>query len=461
MGRSAAGDARAIRLAALRAAIPDHLDRLTWDADRVHRHQRDSLRVLLRTAIDRSPFHAHRLSGIDPESFALEDLPSLPTMTKTEMMANLDEVVTDRRVTREAAEQHLSRTGTEASEFLGEHLVLASGGSSGERGVFVYPRAAVVDFLLALIRPGLARMVALLGDIPTEPAPLALVAAGSGVHATRAFASLFDGGPMEVTSIAATDPIQIIARRVEEVQPLLLQGYPSVIRRLADEKIAGRLSIAPLSVTTTSEPLDADTRGRIDEAFGVGVCDMFGSSEGVLGVSPPDDPTIVLASDLAVVELVDDNHDPVEPGTASSKVLVTNLNNSLQPLIRYELTDCFVQQPTSRSDGHLHVRVDGRRDDELRYEGGVVVHPLAVRTVLVKAPEVTEYQVRQTRNGVDLAVVTIRELDLVPLASAVRTELAKAGLTDPVVQVQRVDAADIERHPATAKTRRFIPITTG
>ena len=38
---------------------------------------------------------------------------------------------------------------------------------------------------------------------------------------------------MHITSIAATDPLNEIVERLNGLQPLLLQGYPSVIRRLA------------------------------------------------------------------------------------------------------------------------------------------------------------------------------------------------------------------------------------
>lgn len=445
------------RHAAVRAVLPDHLDRLTWSTEQVSRHQREQLRALLRTAIDESAFHTDRLRGVDPERFELEDLATLPTMSKSEMMASFDDIVTDHRLSRDTVEEHLAKTGYEASELLGEYLVLASGGSSGQRGIFVYHRTAAIDFLLALIRPGLSRTIALLGELPSDPVTAVTVAAGSGVHATRALASLFGGDLMDAVSVPAADPIETIVRRVDDARPLILQGYPSVIRRLADEKLAGRLQAAPMAVTTTSEPLDDGARARINEAFGVGVSDMFGSTEGVLGVSPPDDPVIQLASDLAIVELVDHDNRPVDPGTPSTKVLVTNLCNRVQPLIRYELTDSFVERPTP-SNGHMRVTVEGRRDDELTFPDNVVVHPSAIRSVLVRTPQVIESQVRQTPQGIDVAVVTNDGVEPERVASALQEVLVSAGLHDPVVHVQIVDRSQIERHPVTGKTRRFIPL---
>ena len=44
-------------------------------------------------------------------------------------------------------------------------------------------------------------------------------------------------------------------------------------------------------------------------------------------------------------------------------MLVTNLFNRLQPLIRYELTDRFVAQPPATAHGYLRARVHGRADE--------------------------------------------------------------------------------------------------
>ena len=173
-------------------------------------------------------------------------------------------------------------------------------------------------------------------------------------------------------------------------------------------------------------------------------------------MSAPGDEAIVLATDLAIVELVDANNQPVAPGTPSHKVLLTNIYNLAQPLIRYELTDSFVQQPPAPDHGHLRVTVAGRSDDAFVY-GDITVHPLAIRSPMVKTPEVTEYRVRQTPRGVDVDVVASAAFDEAALASRIAASLAGAGLRDPDVLVRRVQA--IERNEQTGKTRRFIPLS--
>ena len=139
--------------------------------------------------------------------------------------------------------------------------------------------------------------------------------------------------------------------------------------------------------------------------------DSFGSSEGLVGASEPDADVITFAEDGCIIELVDEEYRAVPPGTPCAAVLVTNLGNRLQPLIRYELTDTFVQQPAAAGHGHLRARVEGRSDDNFRY-GAVTIHPLVIRSVLVRSPDVLEYQVRQTTSGIDVRAVAERGTEL-------------------------------------------------
>jgi phenylacetate-CoA ligase len=446
-----AGQRRGAWNARLRAALPAHLDRLTWDADRIRGHQRERLRALLRHAKAHSRFHAERLAGVDPARFELADLPTLPTMTKADMMAGLDDLLTDPRLSRAVLERHLAGL-TEATPLLGEYVVLASGGSSGERGVFAYGPDAVVDYTLGLIRGGLARLLSL-GPPPPGGVTMAMVAAASPIHATRALPELFSGELLAVTSVPVTLPLPEIVDRLNRLQPMLLQGYPSVLSLLATERAAGRLRIAPLAVTGSSEQFLPDARARVAAAFRVGVVDQFGATEGMVGGSAEDHPIIVLASDLAIVELVDARDRPVPPGTPSAKALVTNLMNPTQPLIRYELPDRFVRQPDAADHGHLRVTVEGRADDLLRY-GEVVVHPLVLRSVLVDTPEVVEYRVTQTRRGAHVEVVAPGGVDTPALAARLAAALGGAGVPDAAVTVEPVAA--VPRHPDTGKSKRFV-----
>ena len=198
-------------------------------------------------------------------------------------------------------------------------------------------------------------------------------------------------------------------------------------------------------------------RTAIVAGFAAPIVDMFGSTEGLVGVSAPDDSVLVFNNDVCITELVDDENRPVPPGTPSAKVLMTNLSNFAQPLIRYEITDSFIEQPPSEGceHGHLRAKVAGRSDEVLRYEG-IDIHPIVVRSVLVKSPDVIDYQVRQTDHGIDVATVATATLDVDHLRSCLTHALDGAGLADAEVTLRAVGT--LQRHRETGKVQRFVPL---
>lgn len=444
------------QVAAIAADRPEHLERRTWDRDRIRRHQREALRDLVRHAVEHSPFHARRLAGVDPDALEPDDLSALPVMTKAEMMAELDDVFCDRRLHRGLVEDTLARTADEPLPILGEHLAFTSGGSSGLRGVFVQDGPANRQFVGSFTRNLLARLHEL-GGPPPGGLPVAFVGAGCAVHMTGAAPALSATGGIGVRwlGVPVSQPLERIVARLEELQPPALAGYPSMLARLAAERAAGRLTISPVAVTATSELLTAEARRRIREGFGVPVINGFASTEGLVGTSAPDDEAIVFAEDGCIVELVDADGRPVPAGVPASRILVTNLANRVQPLIRYELSDRLVRLPDADDHGYLRALVDGRSDDAFTY-GATTVHPLVVRSVLVQEPAIAEYRVTQTPDGVDVEVVTTGPVDRETLGARVAEALARAGVPRPAAAVREVGA--IARDPATGKVRRFVPL---
>ncbi|NYJ03756.1 phenylacetate--CoA ligase family protein [Petropleomorpha daqingensis] len=439
----------------LLADYDELIPRTTWDRARIRRHQRERLHDLLRHAAAHSPFHAHRLAGLDPADLGPEDLSALPVMTKADLMAEFDDVVTDRRVTRAAAEAALAAVDDQPAVVGDGALVLTSGGSSGPRGVFVLDAPAQRQFLGSLSRALVARLR--VTGAPPGGLHIAFVAAASPVHATRAAVALTEGGalPFHFSAVPVTLPVAEIVRQLDHLRPQALYGYPSMLALLAEEQVAGRLHIAPVTVTCTSETLTPDLRSRIREGFGAPVIDSFGSTEGLVGGTLPDDPGLVFAEDGCIVELVDEHDRPVPLGTPSASVLVTVLENRLQPLIRYRITDSFVELPPVAGHGYLRARVEGRSDDVLRF-GGVVLHPLVMRSVLVHASDVVDYQVRQTPRGIAVDVLAPRGVDADALRTDLTRALAEAGLRGAEVTVSAVP--DLPRDARTGKLRRFVPM---
>lgn len=441
--------------ASMLASLPDHLARLTWDRDRIAQAQREGLRTLLRTAAAHSPFHQRRLAGIDLETIEPEDLSQLPVMTKSQMMADLDDVFTDRRLRVADIEAAIAVTHDQPVPILDTYVVLASGGSSGRRGVMVHNRESLCSFIAAATRPAIARWIT--SGVPLdEPATLALVTAPSAVHATGLLACVNAGdkGLRRIEAVPATLPMRDIVERLNAIQPQALTAYASMLASLAAEAREGRLKISPAEVSSTSETLLPEIRAAVHDAFGLAVFDGFGSTEGLVGITPTADDLLVFNTDMCIVELVDTNNQPVPQGVPSAKVLVTNLYNLTQPLIRYELNDVFIKAPDSPIHGHLRACANGRSDDILHY-ADTDVHPIVIRSVMVKSPEVVDYQIRQTLCGVEAVVVTSDSTAMEHLAAKLRGALIDAGLRCPAVEVRQVD--QLERN-SCGKLRRFVPI---
>jgi phenylacetate-CoA ligase len=160
-------------------------------------------------------------------------------------------------------------------------------------------------------------------------------------------------------------------------------------------------------------------------------------------------------SDMCIIELVDARNGPVAPGVPSTKVLVTNLYNLTQPLIRYELADSFVRQPATPGHGHLLARVRGRPDEVFHYEAGDL-HPHVISSVMLRFPEVADYQVRQTRTGIEADIIAAGRASPEALRRQLAEALARGGLSRPDVTVRIT--GDLTRNRDSGKLRRFIPL---
>ena len=106
-----------------------------WSREAILRYQQERLAALVGHAAARSEFYRELYRGIDlSEPIALETLIDKPLV-----MANFDRLVTDPRLKLADLQAHLSKLQRD-SYYRGEYRVLATAGTSGYRGVFVFNR---------------------------------------------------------------------------------------------------------------------------------------------------------------------------------------------------------------------------------------------------------------------------------------------------------------------------------
>lgn len=370
-------------------------------------------------------------------------------------MANFDGILTDRRLSRSVVEAHLDSLEDD-SYLLDEFHAVASGGSSGTRGVFVYDWDGWLLCRLMLMRFS-ARHQSRDPEFPLSPV-VAWVAAGKATHMTYAMARTF-GARSGVVPIPATLPLADIVTRLNDLQPDVLAGYPSMLYPLAGEAGAGRLKIKPRLVRPGSEPLLPEMRAAFEEAWACPIINIYGTSEGGSASSCGQSRGMHLNEDLVIFEMVDAGGSPVPAGVRAEKMYITNLLNRAEPLIRYELTDetTLIDAPCPCGSALRRIDdIEGRSDDVFTYAGGLVVHPLSFRSRLGHERDVIEYQVSQTPHGASIAIRTQGDVDTSSLAVALESELLRLGLAKPSVTVEIVDGFDRQK---TGKLKRFLPLS--
>ena len=119
----------------------------------------------------------------------------------------------------------------------------------------------------------------------------------------------------------------------------MLSGYATVLALLAHEQKAGRLRIHPVLINNGGETLTLHARALIEAAFGCSVSNGYGCSEMISLAFQCRRGSLQLNADWALLEPVDENWKAVPAGQPSATVLLTNLANRIQPLIRYDLGD--------------------------------------------------------------------------------------------------------------------------
>jgi phenylacetate-CoA ligase len=301
--------------------------------------------------------------------------------------------------------------------------------------LFVYDRpewvALMAQFLrynaLAEIRPRLPRRLR-----------IAAVVSPTGTHMSRRVAQSVSVGVHRVLRLPVTTPIPELVERLNDFQPQSLNGFPSMIALLAEEQRAGRLRIAPELVSTSSELLTPETAQRIEEAFNARPFNLYATTEGLWGADCAEHAGIHLFEDMTLIENVDDDGRPVPEGEPGTRLLVTNLSNHTQPLLRLEVADSVTLEPEPCPCGRTLRRirsVAGRSDDVLTL-GGVTVHPIQFG-VIARDKDVVEFQVIQTGTTSLRVLVVARTEAETRLQRAVENRLRELGVAEAHVEVER------------------------
>lgn len=419
-------------------------------------------RSLIAYARSASDFYARLYRRLPAAGVQLADL---PPVSKQQLMEHFDEVVTQPRVTRQDVEDFIADPHRIGQSLDGRYGVWTSSGTTGLPGLFVHdPDAmAIYDALEAQRFRGLRSATDLLRQV-MEGDRYAMVAATNGHFAGIATVErMRRWAPWMADAVRAfglLQPCSTLVRELNIYRPTILATYPTAAEMLAEEQEAGRLRLRPREIWTGGEVLCEPTRQRVQRAFGCRVRSAYGASEFLpIGWECPH-RNLHVNADWVVLEPIDRHGRPVAPGVRSRSVLLTNLANRIQPLIRYDLGDSITIHPEACACGsHFPaISVEGRCNDTLRlpgrHGGEVSVVPLALETVLEEGAGTHDFQVVQ-RSAAVLAV-HLAQHERVRMGR-VRDALRSYFDTCDVGPVQiRMSRSGPARDPASGKLRRVV-----
>ncbi len=359
------------------------------------------LAALVAHARTSSPFYRALYRALPAGDVLFQDL---PPVSKPQLMAHFDDWVTDPAITRTGLEAFVADPALVGIRYLGRYFACTSSGTTGHPGLFVHDRAAIACYRAQGIRAvGAALNAAGLLAVLRRKVRTAVVV-GTGGHfaaavwleserrRSRARRRAFRLFPVQ-------QPLDRLVQGLNDFDPALLIGYASALELLAGEQDAGRLNIRPVVVESSGESL-ADA-SRLAASLGGPVHNVYAASEFTPIALDCPRGWLHVNSDWVILEPVEEDYSPTPAGRPSHTVLLTNLANRVQPLIRYDLGDSVIAKPGPCECGNRlpAIRVAGRHDDILHLTdargAAVNVLPLAITSPIDGAPGVHRYQLVQ------------------------------------------------------------------
>ena len=185
-----------------------------------------------------------------------------------------------------------------------------------------------------------------------------------------------------------------IIEELNKFNPSMLSGYPSNLALLSNYK---ELNIKPQIVITGGELLTDEIREKLKDKFNCYVQTHYSCTEAGEIACECSEKHLHINEDWIIVEPVDKNNNPVDFGVLSDKVLITNLSNYIQPIIRYELTDRIILHKEKCNCGKDSnwLEIEGRTDDTLEFENNTLISPMSFYKILTNIKEITRFQLIQ------------------------------------------------------------------
>lgn len=362
-----------------------------YSLEEIKAYQEKKILDLIRYSMVHSAFYKNAFKEFDWEDFS--NFYQMPLINKQIMMDNFDAINTCglkiEDVKTFAVEKELNK------DYLGyykdQYVIGLSSGTSGNKGIYITSK----DLTEQLPFVFLAR-----SGIPLKLLPFRIL------FLLRVFSQGFEdiNAPLVNLSYLSTmTPVVEIIQSINEGRINILMAPPSLIRLLLEhvDKIEKPLKM----IMTYAEVLEEEEKCRFEKVFDTKVIEIYQASEGQIA-STCRCGNLHINEDLVYVELYDDDGNEImQADTVATKMIVTNLINYAQPLIRYEMNDLVVlgDQCPCGSSFRVIKKILGRNDDVMYFlnDKGKKQHvfpDLMSRWIITTSDSIREFKVLQNKS---------------------------------------------------------------
>lgn len=364
--------------------------------------QKRKLDRLLRFAAREVPYYRARL-GASKGPLRLQDF---PIVSKERLMEDFEQFVSDPRVTYAGVTEHIESRRMQTELYLDRYVICTTSGTTGRAGAFVIDAPAW----------GLLRSVAMSRMFLGTVLPYMIARRLRGKKLNWAYYIAYGnnnityllckylpaviGFFVNIRLFSVHEPVRQIGREIAEFEPDLIHAYPTSLSALADEMLRDpSISIQPRVITTGSEPFAAEAQRLVARAFpGARIFQAYGSTEFTCIAHQCGHGNYHLNADYCEVEVTG-------AGPADRRILLTNLNNRVQPLIRYEISDAVELEDSTCDCGRPLpiLRISGRTDETLylRDRGGEFhpVPPIPIQDLFFTLTGIRKFRVVHSRQN--------------------------------------------------------------
>lgn len=434
----------------------------------IAQRQRARLAEMVTFARANSPYYRELYRDL-PER--VEEATLLPVTSKKELIARFDDWSTNRDVTIEKVRAFVDNPNLVGERFLGKYTVATTSGTTGTRGIFLMD-----DLSLAVASALAARMLSAwlnAGDlirILAGGGRMAMVNATGGHFASSVAATRLRKGSRRrgqaIQVFSVHTPLPELVAELNRFRPAIVAPYASMAALLAGEQEAGRLHINPVLMVLSAEGLAAGEYDRIARVFNAKVRHSYAATECPFVSYSCEHEWLHVNSDWVVLEPVDADYQPTPPGKQSHTVLISNLANRVQPILRYDLGDSILQRPDPCPCGNPlpAIRVQGRAADVLtfRTQRGepVAIAPLVLGSLVDRTPGVVLFQIVQvTPTNLRVRLRPAAGADPDRVWQAVQTEITRLLTEHKLDQVTVERAEEPPEQSPGGKYRMIIPLS--